>query len=291
MTVLIAGGTGVFGRHLVTALRNAGHSTLSLGRGSGNDIIADLLDRAALLRAVEGHHADVVIHAATALRKPPLRERDMAATNALRLAGTENLLAAAHIVGATKIIGESMVFRYGFGDHGNRPLAEDEPSAKGSVPEALQAKEEMISAAGGCSLRFGLFYGSGGTEEIVAMVGKRMLPVVKSGNLLPWVELSDAAAAVVAAISHGRPGEAYNIADRTPMSFGAHVEAVATAFRTPRPFKVPLWLLRPMSYLHTVLGTNLQVDISKAERELGWKPAYPSAVTAIAELASQARSR
>ena len=92
MKVLLAGASGVLGRHIARALTGAGHDVVGLGRGPHNDLRADLLDRDAVLRVVDGLTCDAVIHAATALKKPPIRHRDMAATNALRTSGTAHLL-------------------------------------------------------------------------------------------------------------------------------------------------------------------------------------------------------
>jgi len=276
-TVLVAGASGVFGRHLVEALDLARHRVKTLGRGSDNDISAYLLDREQLMHAITGHQADVVVHAATALRKVPLRERDMAATNQLRITGTRNLIEAASAMGATRMIAESMAFGYGFGDHGSQPLTEDDRFGQApGVPHALKAKEEMTFefGVGGVALRFGLFYGPGATESIVKLLNRRMLPIVKSPFVLPWVELRDAAAATVAAIEHGHPGEAYNIAEPVSKGFGAKVRAIAEAYHTPTPFSIPLWTVRPFSYLHTLLSTNLTLDSGKAERDLGWKPGH-----------------
>ena len=121
-TVIVAGASGVFGRHVTRTLGAAGYRVLGLGRGAANAIRADLLDRDALLRAVAGQQADVVVHAATALRKPPIRHRDMYGTDDLRVAGTRNLIEAARIVGARRWIGENIVFGYGYRDFGDRVL-------------------------------------------------------------------------------------------------------------------------------------------------------------------------
>jgi nucleoside-diphosphate-sugar epimerase len=201
----------------------------------------------------------------------------MAVTNQLRITGTRNLVEAASAMGATRMIAESMAFGYGFGDHGPQPVTEDDSfGASPGVPNALKAKEEMTFGfgAGGIALRFGLFYGPGATEEIVRMLNRRMLPIIKSPFVLPWVDLRDAAAATVAAIQHGRLGEAYNIAEPVSEGFGAKVRAIAEAYGTPKPLTIPLWMVRPLSYLHTLLSTNLTLDVGKAERELGWKPLY-----------------
>lgn len=222
------------------------------------------MDRDALLRAVDGQHFDTVVHAATALRRPPMRHRDMHATNALRVDGTAHLVEATWATGARRFVTESMVFGYGYGDHGTRVLTEDDafgPPGTTSEPErhiaAMRAKERLtFETAGldGIALRFGSFYGPGGTDAVIALLRKRQLPVPDDhGRVLPWIELTDAARAVAAAVDHGRPGQAYNIAASTPTGFGSHVRAIAERFALPKPMTVPLWLTRSMSYAHTVM--------------------------------------
>ncbi|ELS50624.1 NAD-dependent epimerase/dehydratase family protein [Streptomyces viridochromogenes] len=294
-SILLAGAGGVLGRHTTRALTEAGHKVTGLGRGRRNDLQADLMNRDALLRAVEGHHFDTVIHAATALSKPPMRHRDMHATNALRVDGTAHLIEAARATGARRFVAESMVFGYGYGDHGDHVITEDDLfGPRGRSPEleghiaAMRVKERLTFGAtdmAGIALRFGLFYGPGGTDGLLSMLRKRQLPVpADHGRVLPWIELTDAARAVVAAVERGHPGRAYNIADRTPMGFGAHVRCVAEEFGLPRPMTVPLWLMRPMSYAHTVMSTTLRVSIARAERELGWSPAHPTVRDGLAAM-------
>jgi nucleoside-diphosphate-sugar epimerase len=296
-TVLLAGATGVLGRHIDRALTAAGHRVLSVGRSAGNELRADLLDREALLRAVDGRHADAVVHAATALRRPPARHSDMAATNLLRTRGTKNLLAAAREVGAGRFVSESMVFGYGYGDFGPEPVTESgtpfgPPGANPALErtlDGLRTKEELTLGADGLdgvALRFGLFYGPGGTETLVRMLRRRALPVTpERGLVLPWVELSDAAAAVALAVDRGRAGAAYNIADDTPLGFGAHVRLTADIFGTPQPMTLPLWAVRPLGYLHAMLTTNVRMDTALAAAELGWRPAHPGAREGLGALA------
>ncbi|WP_151478705.1 NAD-dependent epimerase/dehydratase family protein [Streptomyces albicerus] len=299
-SILLAGASGVLGRHIAHALTETGHKVTGLGRGPANGIQADLMDRDALLRAVEGQHFDAVVHAATALRKPPMRHRDMHATNALRIDGTAHLVEAARATGARRFIAESMVFGYGYGDHGTRTLTEDDTfGPRGTTTElerhiaAMRVKEQLTFEAedlDGIALRFGLFYGPGGTDALLALLRKRQLPVPDDhGRVLPWIELTDAARAVAAAVEHGRPGQAYNIADSTPLGFGSHVRAAAEQFGLPKPMTVPLWLMRPMSYAHTMMSTTLRVSSAKAERELGWTPAYPAARDGLAAMRASLR--
>ncbi|GGW81144.1 dTDP-glucose 4,6-dehydratase [Streptomyces caelestis] len=296
-SILLAGASGVLGRHVTRALTEAGHKVTGLGRSAGNGIRADLMDRDALMRAVDGHHFDTVIHAATALRKPPMRDRDMFATDALRTEGTAHLVEAARVTGARRFVVESMVFGYGYGDHGDRPVTEEDPfGPRGRTPQlerhiaAMRTKERLAfesEALEGVALRFGLFYGPGGTDALLPMLRRRQLPVpADRGRVLPWVELTDAARAVVAAVERGRSGQAYNIADRTPLGLRAHVEIVAGVFGLPKPMTVPLWLVKPMSYMHTVMSSRLVVSCAQAERELGWTPLYPSSREGLAAMRS-----
>ncbi|MFI7401123.1 NAD-dependent epimerase/dehydratase family protein [Streptomyces sp. NPDC049541] len=297
-SILLAGASGILGGHIIRALTEAGHKVTGLGRGPANGVRADLMDRDALLRAVDGQHFDTVIHAATALRKAPMRHRDMHATDALRIAGTAHLVEAAQATGASRFVSEGMVFGYGYGDFGEHVITEDDPfGPRGTTPElerhveGMRIKEQLTFEAGGLdgiSLRFGLFYGPGGTDALLPMLRKRQLPApADRGRVLPWTELTDAARAVAAAVEHGRPGQAYNITDRTPLGFRAHVLCAAEQFGLPKPMTVPRWFTRPMSYAHTVFQTSMRVSSAKAERELGWTPRYPSSREGLAALAAR----
>ncbi|ALV37659.1 NAD(P)-dependent oxidoreductase [Streptomyces sp. CdTB01] len=301
-SILLAGAGGVLGGHLTRALTEAGHKVTGLGRGSAHQLRADLMDRDGLLRAVDGRHFDTVVHAATALRKAPMRHRDMYATDALRVAGTAHLIEAAQATGARRFVSESMVFGYGYGDFGDHVLTEDDPfGPRGTTPElerhveGMRIKEQLtFEAAGlaGIALRFGLFYGPGGTDAVVALLRKRQLPAPDDhGRVLPWIHLADAARAVTAAVERGRAGQAYNVTDRTPLGFRAHLLCVAEEFGLPKPLTVPLWLTRPLPYAHTMMSTCMRVSSAKAEGELGWTPEYASCRDGLAASAASAAHR
>jgi nucleoside-diphosphate-sugar epimerase len=116
MKVLVAGATGALGTPLTRALITGGHEVFGLTRSpesqdyltklGAHPIVANVMDRDGLLKAVEGLQADAVIHALTALKKTPLRHQDMYATDALHDVGTTNLLAAARTVGASRFVAE-----------------------------------------------------------------------------------------------------------------------------------------------------------------------------------------
>ncbi|MFF8381551.1 NAD-dependent epimerase/dehydratase family protein [Streptomyces sp. NPDC015661] len=239
------------------------------------------------------------MHAATALGgMAMMRHQDLAATNALRTEGTAHLLEAARETGAGRFVVESMMFGYGYGDHGDGLLTEDrttfgphqvDPWLERHVG-ALRTKEELaftVDGIEGISLRYGLFYGAGTTDvHLVPKLRKRKVPAVADqGRALSWVDVDDAARAVVLALEKGRAGQAYNSADDTPVGFGEHLRAVAAAFGAPRPMAVPLWLLRPAPLAHSIMATNLRLSNAKAKHELGWQTSHPGGVAGVQTLA------
>jgi len=297
MKVLLAGATGAIGTPLAARLLAAGHEVTGLTRTESGakrlrdagvePVVADAMDRSALLHALDGRSADAVVHELTALAKPPTRHRDMAQTDRLRTEGTRNLLEAARLLGARRFLTQSIAVGYGYTDHGPGTLTEDDPF--GVVPQgpcaphvAAMAENERLAFTAdgieGVTLRYGLFYG-GDMSLLVGMLRKRRLPVpVGVDHPLPWIHLDDAAAATAAALTRGEAGTAYNVVDDEPCSWTRMMTATAEAFGTPAPRAVPGWLLRlaaPYAAV-MVLDTAMRVSNAKAKAALGWEPAYPT---------------
>ena len=116
MRVFVTGATGALGRHLVPGLVAAGHEVTATTRtpdkvaqlreAGAEPVIVDGLDREAVITAVLGAAPEVIVHEMTALASlRSLRnfDREFAATNELRIRGTDNLLAAAAAVSYTHL--------------------------------------------------------------------------------------------------------------------------------------------------------------------------------------------
>src|SRR5262249_35253159 len=118
----------------------------------------------------------------------------------------------------------------------------------------------------GIVLRYGLFYGphTPSTEQMVALVRRRLLPVVRGGpGLLPCIHIDDAVSATVAALDKGTPGSIYDIVDDRPVSMTEIVKAIAEYTGAPPPFAVPAWLPRLLApYLAG--ATSLRLPLSNA---------------------------
>jgi nucleoside-diphosphate-sugar epimerase len=210
----------------------------------------------------------------------------MAQTNRLRTEGTKNLLDAARMVGAGTFVTQSIIFGYGYTDHGDNLITEDEPFGRPNSGKAnphvaaMLANEKLAEEAEGItgiSLRYGLFYGAD-VQNYATMLRKRRLPIPnKPTGALSWVHIDDAAGATAAAIEGGTAG-AYNIVDDRPTSWGDMFTAMATTLDAPAPRALPAGVIRLAApYVATiVLDTTLRVSNAKAKAELGWKPEYPT---------------
>jgi nucleoside-diphosphate-sugar epimerase len=293
MRVLLAGASGDLGRHLVPRLAQAGHAVTAISRRAENTadlrldtVVADILDRPALLDAVAGREFDAVVHEATDLRRQPRRYSHLGTTNRLRTEGTSALIAAAKATGATRFVTASVVYGYGFETFGERVL--DEDAAFGERPggpvdavfRSLLGNEQQARAFGGVALRYGLFYGGRGGAPVVASDWR---------GELPFVHIDDAAAATVAALD-AAPGSVYNVVDDTPASWREVQEARAEAFGLRAPARIPSWLLRRVAPFGAELlaETSMRVSNARARAELGWAPAYPSYVDGIAAAVEEA---
>lgn len=303
MKILLAGATGAIGKVLLPLLADAGHTVFALtrtptaaerlrARGVAA-IVTDVMNRDQVLSAVAGLDADAVVHQATAIAGIPMRHRDLHATDALRDVGTSNLIEAAQAVGAQKFVTQSFYLGYGWSDHGEIPLTEDAPFGEpdGSPFDthlrSLRSNEEQVLGVGGIALRYGMFYGPEPmTWRMMRSCRRRVLPAPRPSGTTHPIHLNDAASATVAALEHGRAGNAYNIADDHPLGMDEYLDALAQAARAPHPQRIPGSMLRPLPYLHALMvKVKIKLDTTKAKRDLGWKPQVRTCYDGLPRLA------
>lgn len=301
--VLLAGASGDLGAKIAELLIAADHEVLGLTRSeskgtqlAGNGIrpvIGDLLDPRSTRTAVEKIQPDVVVQVPIALpERGPLRPSDLRATNRLRNEGTRNLLEASLAVQVKRYVAESIVAIYGYGDIGEHELDEDSATAK-TAPfralqpalDALEAEETMVLDAAraerieGIVVRLGFYYGAGvgSTRYMATLLRRGLMPVTKRPGAMPWVELSDGAAGVVAALQRGRSGEIYNIVGDRSAGLTELARELLRQLGTRPPRELPAWVIRLGGRYAALMGeTNLHVSNRKAKQELGWSPGYPT---------------
>lgn len=311
MRVFVAGATGAIGGRLVAQLVERGHQVVGTTRSAARTgrlraigaepVVVDALDPESLAGVVARAEPEVIVHQLTALSGPMdfrHARRMAAATDRLRLEGTDHLLAAARAVGVRMFVaqGNAMWMERTGGpvadEHGRlepRPPADAEPSVA-----ALRHVEDAVTGiawADGIVLRYGGFYGPGTSISaapdavMTDQIRRRRFPIVGGGGgVWSLVHIDDAAAATVAAVERGRPG-IYHVADDEPAPVRDWLPYLARVLGAGPPRRLPAWVVG-------VLAGGAAVDMmtrargissEKAKRELGWTPRYPSWRTGFTE--------
>jgi len=294
MRVFVAGGSGVLGRRLVPQLVARGHqvtatttSAAKLGlleQLSAEGVVMDALDAASVGEAVAAARPDAIVHEMTALSvahagKPNLRKanRFFAATNRLRTEGTDHLLAAAQATGVSHFVAQGHASMNGI-RKGGWVKTEEDPLEVLEGTKAIRHLEDVVVKAGGTVLRYGGFYGPGAWDEQLALVRKRLFPLVGGGTgYVSWVHVDDAASATVLALEQSAKG-VFNIVDDEPAPVSAWLPFLAECARAKQPRRIPAWLARLLAGEMAVgiMTEGRGFSNAKAKRELGWQLRYPS---------------
>jgi nucleoside-diphosphate-sugar epimerase len=303
MKVFLAGATGVVGKRLVPLLVASGYEVVGMTRSQANEgwlrgvgaepVVADGLDRSAVMQAVMRVEPEVIIHEMTGLTGVKSFKKfddEFALTNRLRMEGTDYLLEAAQAAGTRRFIAQS----YGNWNYERTgTVLKTEDDAFDPTPPANQRKtlegivyvENAVVGASeieGIALRHANHYGPGTSfaldGDLVKLIRKRQLPVIgDGGGVWSFIHVDDLAQATVAAVGRGRPG-VYNIVDDEPVASRVWIPALAEAVGAKPPRHVPVWLGKlaagevGVSMMTQIRGTSN----AKAKREFGWKPQYAS---------------
>ncbi|MGW2047257.1 NAD-dependent epimerase/dehydratase family protein [Streptomyces sp. NPDC001858] len=297
MRILVAGATGVVGRPLVGALRARGHEVSALVRDGSRApdadrvLVADALDREAVLSAVSAARPEAVVHQLSALRL--LRDDPPAAfaqTARLRTEGTAHLVEAARAAGARRLVAQSIAFAAAPAGPAvldeDAPLYTDAPDPGWSATvRAVAALERLtLSSAdlGGLVLRYGTLYGpgtayarDGGTGQRV-LAGKLPLPEGGAG-ITSFLHVEDAVGATVAAVESAATG-VLHIADDEPAPAAQWLPQYARALGAPPPRTIPAATAPRLLgwFMAHQLTAARGAAADRARAALGWKPLRPS---------------
>jgi nucleoside-diphosphate-sugar epimerase len=313
MHVFVAGATGAVGSRLVPLLASAGHSVIgltrdpartdSICRGGGEPVIADALNRAAIVAAVAKAKPDVIVHEMTSLSGAnDLRRmaRSFAATNRLRTEGLNNLLAAAKQTATPRLIAQSFC-GWPYAREGGPVKTEEDPLDPAPPRElrrtlkAIRYLENTVTAAPhieGVVLRYGAFYGPNTglfDGPMINQLRRRRVPLIgDAGGWWSFVHIDDAATATAVAVERGAPG-IFNIVDDEPAPVRDWLPALAAMLGAEPPWRVPKWLARIAAGEHVVtMMTEVRAGSNaKAKRNLSWQPKHRSWRQGFAEVLSQ----
>jgi nucleoside-diphosphate-sugar epimerase len=291
MRVLVAGASGAIGRQLLPLLDGVGHETIALAHratvrvANGHTVVADALDRDAVVTAVSEFEPEAVVNLLTAIPpalNPRRFEQEFALTNRLRTEGTANLVVATRGV---RMIAESVAFAYGPPGRGiadeSRPLWVEGPRPFRPAVRALEELERITAETGGVALRFGHLVGPGTgfapDGSVTEAVRARKLPLVGDGSgVFSFIHTHDAATAIVAALDRTDVLGALNVVDDVPLPTGVWLPEFAHRLGVSEPRRIPEWVARLAagSFGAAFLNGLTGADNARARSELDWRPRY-----------------
>ncbi|MGH7615263.1 MAG: NAD-dependent epimerase/dehydratase family protein [Gemmatimonadales bacterium] len=306
MTVLVTGGSGLVGSHVIEALCARRVPVRALARPAATAAIAalgaepvtgDVTDPAAWQRACAGGVSGIV-HAAAIVQRPV----PWSTYEAVNVGGTRLAVAASRAAGA-RLVHVSSVAVYG-GSADYRPnrerRTEDAPfrpipehDGYGRSKREAEALVRAFAEADGCTgiaIRPNVIYGERDrlfTPRVMRGMRVPIFPQIGPGtNLLSCVYAGNVATAIVAALEAPVSGfRAYNITCDAPPPLTARefLEAFAAACGVrPRFFRLPASVARVAMSLWTgpalaraalsfITGENPYVA-DRARAELNWTP-------------------
>jgi len=298
LRVLVTGGAGFLGSHVVDALLARGDGVLvvdDLSTGARANLdkraalkIADVSDAAAFPKALRGERADAVVHCAAKTKVVESMEKE-ALYRRVIIDGTRNVLDVAQTLGARVFVNIST----GGAIYGETPecAAETVPTAPESNYGRFKAEAERLVESSGLpsiTLRLANIYGArqrtdleGGVVAIFIGCWKRGEPITVYGDgsyERDYVYVADVVEAVLAALGAEHQG-IYNIGTGVATSVNELVSALTAVLGPPAAVR--------HAQPRTVEVLRGCVDPSKAARDRLWRPRTKLAdglrLTALAE--------
>lgn len=287
MRLYVTGISGFVGSHLARVALARGDSVAGACLGGGPELPAelppaeveaiDVLDTAALARAIRRFEPDAVVHLA-ALSHVGRSWSAVADYFRVNVLGTESLLAAARDVPRVLVASSAEV--YGVVPEEEQPIAEERTVAPAS-PYALTkaAAERTALAAGAVVVRSFNLVGAGQATTFALPSFARQLaeieagdrePVIAVGNLSArrdFLHVEDGALGYLALAERGAPSEVYNLAAGRALSIEGMLDRLLAVAGVEARVETDPERLRPVDQ-PLLLG-----DAGRL-RELGWAPEH-----------------
>jgi UDP-glucose 4-epimerase len=282
--VLVTGGLGFVGRHLVPRLAAGGERVVSYNRDYAESedaglvcVQGELYDIPRLVRALQEHEVDRIVHTA-AMSHPELSIDLPITTVAANVDGTVHLLEAARLAGVRRVVNFSSECAYG---HHEEPIDEDAPlrptTPYGVTKVATELMGNVYAELYGLdvlSLRITEVYGPGNRMPQVlkamlqAGLARRPFRLAAGAeHRFQFVRVEDVAAAAEQALNateHAQP--AYNVTGGEQVTLAQAADVVRNALPDTEiqlgPGHIP------------TLDRQGPYDISAAKRDLGWTPEW-----------------
>jgi nucleoside-diphosphate-sugar epimerase len=305
MLYALSGGAGFLGLHLSRRLIADGHRVRTLDvvplddaklESSVQELRGDVRDADRVRALMEG--ADVVVHAAAALPIQASRE----SIRSVNVGGTENILQAARDAGVRRVVFISSTAVYGVPE--KHPIEESDPLVGvGAYGESKIDAEALcrVAAVDTTIIRPKTFVGPErlGVFEILfdwIREGRRIYILGRGHNRYQLLAVEDLVDAIVrAAASPAAARETFNVGATEFGTVRSDLQALidhagSSSRLRPIPVKPAELVLRalelarlsPLAEWHyKTAHKDSFVDVSKAQRLLGWQPRPSNSETLI----------
>jgi GDP-4-dehydro-6-deoxy-D-mannose reductase len=305
--VLVTGGNGFAGRHLVAALRARGDDVVSVGRtldGLDVDFPLDLSDPQSIRGVIELARPGLIFHLA-AIAFIPDAINDPIGTYEVNVLGTAHLFEAVRDVfhdDPPRFVYVSSAEVYGERTPGEYPLHEGLVPRPATPYAASKLAGEAVALAA-CQT-YGIpalitrafnHVGPGQSERFavpafakgLARIANGAPPVLMVGNLeakRDFLDVRDVVAAYIALARDGAAGEIYNVCSGRSVSMTEILRQLITAAHVAVEIREDPELRRPSDNPLSV-GDN-----SKLRAATGWQPRFSLAQT-LRDVYAEARDR
>lgn len=303
MSVLVTGGTGVFGGHVLRELVQLGYRPIAVDRLIDTTLIRDIMEKVTL---VQGDVLDIPFLFETAKKynvtsiahlsalMPPLCQAYPPLALEVNVKGTLNLLEVAKVNGiqrfvytSTKGIFGEIKSPYGYPEY--KPLTEAHPLSPDSVYDATKYAGELLGqnyeknyGIQFLSLRFSSSYGPGKLSRHGPMaVHSKVIENAMCGipTVIPqgaqeiddMIYVKDVAHSIVCALFAKDPkSRIFNIGTGQGVTIQEFADVVKQAFP-----EAEINIGPGLKYMGKNVASYYSIyDISRARRELGYIPSY-----------------
>jgi GDP-4-dehydro-6-deoxy-D-mannose reductase len=296
--IFLTGISGFVGKRLAARLSALGHQVSGLVAAEEAGLnapgcelwVGDLLDRAALERAIDGSSPDAVVHLAG---RSGVGEswHAMALHFRVNVEGTDNLLRAA--AGVERLLFASSGEVYGNVPEAEQPIVEERPLAPVNPYALTKASAELLALrAGAIVVRSFNLIGAGQAptfalptfaRQLAAIAVGALEPVLQVGNLSArrdFLHVEDGVAGYCRLLELGNCGQIYNLASATSHTIREILDLLLGVSQVAADVRVDPERLRP-------IDVPVLCGASNRLRALGWQPEHTLAA-AVEELWSAA---
>jgi nucleoside-diphosphate-sugar epimerase len=299
--VLVIGGTGFLGSHLVPKLLWRGHDITVVTRRESEisrleergvtGILGDLLEPEALLSSLTPQ--DVAVFMAMPLEFGRMSKKKFKEVTHRTTKFVSTSLAVGEELSCPVVITLGTSYRTGSGEIADEswPIERFGLTKAGAGVDPLIAQAIEKGSPPLIRMIPGQIYGPGGQfmQMYEMMKSGKMGIFGKGTNRIPRVHVEDCAEAYALAIDKMPVGESYILADDTPCTMREFTEYMGECMGISKIRTIPTFFARLVigKELLETMKMDCVVSNEKAKRELGWELRYPSFREGLRDTISQ----